>query len=287
MRAAALLLLLPLPMHSQAGTLGAAIDPKPFRYSRAVAESEPGLVSLTLDAAVLAHSHLEDLRLADAENRQIPYLREESPDPLVVELAAPDRVQDGDDPRGLSRYRLRMPYDILRPARLLIDTPAGVFERRVWLEGPRSPRGEPAWTTPSQLWRETDGSEPAPPLEVELPYGSKETVDVLVDEGDNAPLPLGRMRLHLDTWTLRFIHPGGKKVRLLYGHPNLGAPRYDLALLSAQLGPAPREVTLAPEPPARSDPDRMPRGLFWGALVAAVGVLLLVLVRPVRKEGTG
>jgi hypothetical protein len=275
---AAALLLLPLQLAAQ----GAELDPKPFRYARALEPTQPGPVSVILDAAVLAHSHLDDLRLVDAGNRQIPYVREVDSDPLIVELAAPERVQEEKDPKGLSRYRLKMPYETLPPAKLLIDTPARVFERRVWLEGPRSPRGKPAWGTPGHLWRETDPGSPAPPLELELPHGSGKTVDLLVDEGDNAPLPLGRMRLHLETWTLRFVHPG-KEVRLLYGHPNLGAPRYDLALLSSQVGPATREVTLAPEPAAHSDPARIPRGLFWGALVAAVAVLLLVLIRLMRE----
>jgi hypothetical protein len=76
----------------------------------------------------------------------------------------------------------------------------------------------------------------------------------------------------------------------LYGRNDLGEPRYDLSLIAAQLDPTEaREVTLAPEPAAdrTNDPARVPRGLFWGALVAAVAVLLLVLARLVREEGTG
>lgn len=283
MKVAVLLLLLPflsLPIHAQVGALGAELDPAPFRYARALVQSEPGQVSLTLDAAVLAHSHLNDVRLVDAKDRQIPYLREASAEPLVLGLAVPARAQEGE----LSRYRIRLPYANLPSGKLLIHTPAAVFERRVWLEGSRSRRGRTRWTGSSGLWRRTR-SDPSSPLELYLPSGSGETVDLVVDEGDNTPLPLGSIRLQLDTWTIRFLHPGGGGVRLLYGDPHRRAPRYDLTLLSSQLGPEAREVTLLPESPAGSDPARVPRGLFWGALVAAVAVLVLVLVRLMREAG--
>jgi hypothetical protein len=193
-------------------------------------------------------------------------------------------VEDG----ARSRYRLKMPHPRLPEARLIVDTAAGVFERSVHLEGPLSRRGKPEWIGAAWTWRHA-GPGPAPPLTLDVPANAGKTVDLVLDEGDNAPLPLGRMRLHLETWTLRFFHPGGRGVRLLYGRNDLGEPRYDLSLIAAQLDPTQaREVTLAPEPSAdRNDAARVPRGLFWGALVAAVAVLLLVLARLVREEGTG
>jgi hypothetical protein len=282
----ALLILLAVPLGAQspeAGRAGAPLDVERFRYAREVLQRKPGLASLILDEPVLAHSGLADLRIADAQGRQIPYLRERSADPLIVELPAPEKLEE----ERRSRYRLKMPHPRLPEGRLIVDTPAGVFERSVHLEGPLSRRGRPEWIGSSQTWRHT-GPGPAPPLTLEIPADAGKTVDLVLDEGDNAPLPLGRMRLHLETWTLRFFHPGGRGVRLLYGQDRLGEPRYDLSLIAAQLDPSwAREVTLAPEPAGdRGDPARVPRGLFWGALVAAVAVLLVVLARMVRKEGT-
>ena len=286
MRTAVLVLLVALPLAAQspeAGRAGAPLDVEEFRYAREVLQAEPGLAALTLDDAVLGHSHLGDLRIADAQGRQIPYLRERSPDPLIVELPAPELIED-----ARSRYRLKMPYPRLPGARLIVDTTAGVFERRVHLEGPLSRRGRPEWVDAARTWRHA-GPGPAQPLTLDIPANAGKTVDLVVDEGDNAPLPLGRMRLHLETWTLRFFHPGGRGVQLLYGRNDLGEPRYDLSLIAAQLDPTQaREVTLAPEPVADGkDSARVPRGLFWGALVAAVAVLLLVLARLLREEGTG
>lgn len=288
MRRSALLVLLALPLAAQspeAGRAGAPLDVEEFRYAREILQREPGLATLTLDDSALAHSHLGDLRIADSRGRQIPYLRERNPDPLIVELPAPERVED----ETRSRYRLTMPHPRLPEARLLVDTTAGVFERSIHLEGPLSRRGRPEWIGAARTWRHTE-SGPAPPLTLDVPDHAGKTVDLVLDEGDNAPLPLGRMRLHLETWTLRFFHPGGRGVRLLYGRDRLGEPRYDLSLIAAQLDPTrAREVTLAPEPPADrvNDPARVPRGLFWGALVGAVAVLLLVLARLVREEETG
>ena len=288
MKRSVLLVLLALPLAGQspeAGRAGAPLDVEAFRWAREIVQVEQGLVALTLDETVLAHSGLGDLRIVDAEGRQIPYLRERSPDPLIVELAAPEKVED----EVRSRYRLKMPYPRLSEARLIVDTTAGVFERNVHLEGPLSRRGRPEWVGAVWTWRHA-GPGPAPPLTLDVPADAGKTVDLVLDEGDHAPRPLGRMRLHLETWTLRFFHPGGRGVRLLYGRNDLGEPRYDLSLIAAQLDPTQaREVTLAPEPPAdrTNDPARVPRGLFWGALVAAVAVLLLVLARLVREEGTG
>ncbi|MES1243378.1 MAG: hypothetical protein ABUT39_17335 [Acidobacteriota bacterium] len=288
-RAAFLVLLLaaPVPAQMDVGEAGAPLEIGEFRYERKVLPGPPGQVTLTLDAAVLAHSSLDDLRLADLKGRQIPYLLEEAPKPLRLDLPEPERV--GGEPRWRSRYRLRLPYPNLPASRLLIETPAGVFERPVELEGPRSRRGEPRWRSSPGVWRHTDRRSPTPPLALDLPNGSGATVDLLLDEGDNAPLKLGRLRLEVPTRRLRFFHPGGDGVRLLYGRKGLRAPRYDLSLVASQLDPArAREARLGrePSPGEVTDGTRVPRGVFWGALGTAVVVLLLVLARLLQDEGT-
>lgn len=294
MKPAALLIFAALPLAAQspeAGRAGAPLDVDSFRYAREIVQMEQGLAALTLDETVLAHSRLGDLRIVDAEGRQIPYLRERSPDPLILELREPVLSEDDSDPRDprrRSRHHLDLPHRTLPPSRLVVDTAADVFERTIHVEGERSRRGEARWSTAPVVWRDSQPGMPASPLEVELPSNPGETVYLVVDEGDNSPLPISRPRLHLETWTLRFFHPGGE-LKLLYGRRDLGEPRYDLTLIASQLDPArAREVTLAPEPAAerKADPVGVPRGLFWGALVAAVAVLLLVLARLVREEGT-
>ena len=101
MKRSALLALLALPLAAQspeAGRAGAPLEVESFRHAREIVQVEQGLVALTLDETVLAHSGLGDLRIVDAEGRQIPYLRERSPDPLIVELRGPALSEDDSDP---------------------------------------------------------------------------------------------------------------------------------------------------------------------------------------------
>jgi hypothetical protein len=267
-----------------AGAAGAPLDRDEFRYARRIGARAPGLATLTLDPAALAHGSLDDLRIADAGGRQIPYLLEQRAEPLVLRLAAPEPLPEGRG--GESRYRLRLPYAALPAATLVLTTPGRVFEREVRLLRPDRRRGRSlAWAT----WRHDEPGLPAPPLELALPARAGSVLDLIVDEGDNAPLPLGPPQLRLDTWRLRFFHPGGEGLQLLYGRDGLGPPRYDLGLLAPRLrGAEASEVTLGPEPPGEEDGaggSVATRNLFWVSLVAAVLVLLLVLARLMREQG--
>ena len=58
---------------------------------------------------------------------------------------------------------------------------------------------------------------------------------LVVDEGDNAPLPMTKARLLLPSYRLRFYHAGNAPLRLVYGRTDLQPPQYDLALLAPQV----------------------------------------------------
>jgi hypothetical protein len=147
---------------------------------------------------------------------------------------------------------------------------------------------EPEERTVAQAaWRHADPETPAPQLILDLPSGPTTRYDLLVEEGDNAPLPLDPPRLLLPANRLRFFSPEGASLELLYGQPDLASPRYDLALLAPRLlGESAHEVTLAPEGHREAEPDTEATGrkIFWGALVGAVVVLLLVLGRMLRGQ---
>ncbi len=86
---------------------------------------------------------------------------------------------------------------------------------------------------------------------------------------------------------LRFFYLEGARLKLLYGQPGLPSPRYDLSLLAPRLqGEAAHEMTLGPELPQRIEPQAIgsEKKIFWGALVGAVLVLLLVLGKILRKS---
>ena len=190
-----------------------------------------------------------------------------------------------------SRYRLRLPYATLPALRLVIGTPARVFERHVlvWVERP-SEQGLPAGTAElaSADWRHAEPESPAPPLVLSLPAPGSAELSLSIDEGDNTPLPLERATILLPSYRIRFFGSAGQPVRLLYGQPELSTPRYDLALLATRLvGAAAHELTLAPD---KAPTPAVPAGapvearLFWGILVLAVAAFLVIIVRLMKKE---
>lgn len=269
---------------------GAQLDPGKFRDRRPIPASPPGLTALLLDAAVLSRSKdLADVRIADAKGRQIPYLVERQSAPLSLPLPALARRAKQGDPPSLSRYPVELPYPALPSARLVLATSARVFDREVRLvEVPMAGRKErepEERTVARTAWRHADPETPAPQLTLELPGRAAARYDLLVEEGDNDPLPLAPPRLLLPADRLRFFYPAGASLQLLYGQPGLAPPRYDLALLAPRLlGETAREIALGPERRRSPEPDAEATGrkIFWGALVGAVLVLLLVLGRMLR-----
>jgi hypothetical protein len=107
-----------------------------------------------------------------------------------------------------------------------------------------------------------------------------------VEEGDNRALEVSHAELLLPASRLRFFRANDGDLTLLYGRGDLAAPRYDLALLAPRLvGMVADEVTLGPEvvgslPVA---PSTAPKSAFWAALVVAVLVLLVLIVRLISK----
>ena len=287
----------PLPALSA----GALLDRRPFRYRREIPPAPPGLAALLLDAAVLSRSaELADLRIADAQGRQIPYLLERRDEPLTLAVPALTRRAREGDPPSLSRYPIELPYPALPAARLVLATPARVFERDVRLVEIREATGNPRDARQSESgertvaqasWRHADPDAPTPELTLDLPSGLGTHLALLVEEGDNAPLPLTAPRLLLPANRLRFFTPAAAaapatgRLELLYGQPALAAPRYDLSLLAPRLlGEAAHEIALGAEPRRAQEPDlaALQRKIFWGALVGAVLVLLLILARLLR-----
>ena len=102
----------------------------------------------------------------------------------------------------------------------------------------------------------------------------------MIDEGDNAPLPIASAELLLPSYALRFVNPGSP-LTLLYGNPAAPPPRYDLALLAPRLfGESSHEVTLAAGTPSDDDgTTSRERKVFWVVIAAAAVVLLLTLTR--------
>jgi hypothetical protein len=281
---------------------GAVLNTDSFLYARRIPDSRPGLNALRLDPAVLAHSRMSDLRIAGADKRQVPYLIEKQDEPLTVELPYPEktaaprsRAAGGKQASGsASYYRLRLPYVNLPAARLVLTTTSRVFRRELALlleKDPSDQRQDP-WThrMVSTTWSHADPDTPTPPLLLQLT--SMPTTEALleVEEGDNSPLPLESASLLLPSYRLRFFRTAGASLVLYYGDSNLGAPRYDLALLTPHLiGEAAEEITFGPENgavPGQAAQYAVQTIIFWIILGLAVVVLLALIARLVRTSAS-
>jgi len=269
--------------------VGSVVEPKTFRYSRPLPPAT-GLVILPLDADVLAHTRdLVDVRIIDRTNHQVPYVVERRDEPLKLQIAVPAREESE---HGTSRYRIHLPFDTLPSgSRMVVRTNARVFERQVHLTRVGDERrGREEADLAEADWKNVDPDTPAAPLTFDAPlYGSSD-VDLLVSEGDNAPLPIASIELLQPSYALRFEHPGGP-LTLLYGSSAASAPVYDLALLAPRILTEPAtEIAIGKPPHATAPVAPNERKYFWIAIAAAAVILLGLLARliaPALREEPG
>jgi len=282
-------------------TVGASLDPAVFRYRRAIPPGDAGLMALPLDAAVLSHSagapaSFADVRVIDAASRQVPYLVERAAEPLSIDLRlerlsqAPGWLNAGTSKPSV--YRVTWPFERLPSPRLVLTTSARVFQRSLTVGIEREPdhRHRDPWveTLAQTGWAHADQDRPASALTIPLPSVDARELLVIVEEGDNTPLPIAAARVLLPAYRLRFFREQGAALRLAYGRSDLAPPRYDLALLAPQLlGAAVTEIVADAEGPQSADAAAAPlvsSRLFWGFLAVAVLVLVGLIVRLLKKE---
>jgi len=276
---------------------GAQLDTSGFRYQRPLAAGDAGLAVLPLDAAALAHSQgplrsFADLRLVDESGAQIPYLLERRGDRLSMDLqlgAATPEAGELQERRSGNRsfYRITLPFEDLPGPVIALHTTSVVFRRRVQVGVERPPdrrrRSMSFQQLTESVWEHRDAETPPPPLELALPLERSRQLLLIVDEGDNRPLPITGVRLLLPGWQLRFRRPAGS-VRLLYGKDDITEPHYDVASLApASMRGEAREVAADAERNADAPGPIVSPRAFWVGLAAAVVLLLGVLVRLISS----
>ena len=186
------------------------------------------------------------MRLLNGSNQQIPYVLERRNEPLSIDLPIrpASNVQSQEltsqpGSRQRSVYVVTLPYSNLPASTLVVETSARVFQRTVRIGIDRPPdrnRREPYFDVRSgETWRHADEHTPARPLPLRVETMPETEILVVVDEGDNAPLPLTKARLLLPSYRLRFFHAGQSLPRLAYGRDDLQPPQYDLALLAPRV----------------------------------------------------
>jgi hypothetical protein len=194
--------------------------------------------------------------------------------------------------RQRSVYVVTLPYANLPTSSLVLETSARVFQRTVRIGLDRQPdrsRREAYFDVrAAETWRHADEQTPARPLLLRVDTMPETQLFLVVDEGDNAPLPITKARLLLPSYRLRFFHAGNAVLNMAYGRDDLQPPQYDLALLAPRvMGARATEISAAPAgsaAPSSAESFASPR-TFWVVLTGAVLALLALIVRLIRGQG--
>jgi hypothetical protein len=268
---------------------GATVDPRLYSHRRTLGLAPPasGLVRLRLSPEDLgvARDDLADLRVVDTESRQWPYLLERDATRETIEVETNGALREGRQ----SRYRLGLPVGTSRLDQVQLDAEAEVVDRAYRLvvvsPGPLS-RSEKVLA--SGRFRRTPGSRQ--PFTISFSPQPFSGLDLVIDDGDEAPLRIHDIRGRSLVTTLLLAAPAGQ-YRLLVGQADDAAPEYELAALQGRLSG--QEVGVVHPGPLESNPDfelgaRLTTGstgqrtLVWlvlGVAVVALGLLTLRLAR--------
>jgi Protein of unknown function (DUF3999) len=119
---------------------------------------------------------------------------------------------------------------------------------------------------------------------------SAATVEVIVENGNDMPLPITTVRLEMRQRKLCFDAPASEPLTLYYGDPALTAPQYDYARLfstagsmhTAEMGQEQKNPIYQPRPDTRPMTERHPE-LLWIALLAVICSLGVVAVHSSKR----
>jgi hypothetical protein len=280
---------------------GASVDASRWRAARRLDVSgDEDVYTMLLTPADVSYLRADaaDLRVVDEADRQVPYVIEPraSRRPVTLSIArtsgdgattgrssyrlALDEAQSGLAVRGLELEFAERFFN--RPATIFVGSPADRQRRLRY---------------PVTLASERPDDQ-ASPVRVELSAADVREIELVVEDGDNAPLSLTGARALVDVPRVTFkAQPG--TYRLLLGNPDAEAPRYDLAALR-------QEVLAYSAVPLAIDEERAPQvnpafrrrlgdfareapptPVLWATLGAAVLALLYLTRRALRQPAAG
>ena len=142
----------------------------------------------------------------------------------------------------------------------------------------------------TQAGREIHEQQLSIPATIGSNLQSAATVEVAVENGNDAPLPITAVRLEMRERKLCFDAPTSEPLTLYYGDPDLIAPQYDYARLfstagsvrTAELGSEQRNPVYRSRPDTRPITERHPE-LLWIALLAVICSLGVVAVHSSKR----
>jgi len=278
----------PAPALAYAMHPGAELDTRPYSHQRLleVAPSAEGLARLRLTPEDLAiiRPDLADLRVVDPESRQWAYLLEPGAATATVAL-------DLAGQRSVNRhttYHLQSAVGPITATRLELELAAPFFDRAFELKT-RATGHDVRQLDRGRLIRHQ--GDPRPQV-LRLPAERFEELELIVEDGDDAPLELTRAEASIPVADLFMAAPAGAYT-LLLGFPDAEAPRYELERVRPTvLAAAPGRIASHPleESPAFSASARlgsstgMQQILLWLAIGIAVLVLVVLTLRLARQE---
>ena len=286
----------PLPF---APARGAAVEPGRWRFQRRLnLEGAEDLRCLILgpDDIAVARGDLGDIRLVDAQSRQVPYVLEAG----VVEARVPFELRrtTGLGARSsLSRYRLSLKdaptgRALSLPVHAIeLDVAEGFFERRGRILVDAGDRRGERIVWEGSLRRAAGTEAPAAaPISIATAGERLSEVELQIDEGDNAPLSLGAARALVRVPRLTFKASSGE-YRLLLGNRDASGPRYDMAGLrqevlaysAVRVEAGSREANPSYRRLFSEHLEAAPSTLvLWTTLLLAAALLLLLTARVLR-----
>lgn len=267
---------------------GAPIDPRLYSHRRRVevTPSPEGLAGIEIDTGDLAvlRQDMADLRIIDEEARQWAYLRQDRSRTVDVELTpAGHRVED-----RWSHYSFEVSDPPMTVGRLRILTDAPFFDRDFRLRATLED-GKERNLAQGRLFRRLGDPRP---VRLDFSQARVVSLELLVNDGDDAPLALGSVSARIPVPNLYLAaDPGAYEV--LMGFPGAQPPHYELEKIRSTVLAVPAAaVTLGPleDNPLFSAALRlseaadMQKYLLWAVLGFAVIVLVLMTLRAARQE---
>ncbi|CAN5563276.1 hypothetical protein BH10ACI4_BH10ACI4_14010 [soil metagenome] len=210
---------------------------------------------------------------------------------FTTALTIPTVQQKGRQTVGTVSLPARLPIE--RISFVLAPSFKGNFSRDVHVSAHAS--GETATETASgtiqrvhltEAGREIRQQQLSVPAVLGANLQERATLEVAVNNGDDAPLPITAILLEMRQRKLCFDASSAARPELFYGDAALPTPQYDFTrlfspsahMLQAQLGPEQRNAAYRVRPDTRSMTERHP-DLIWVVLLIVICVLAVVALR--------
>ncbi len=279
---------------------GSVVDASRFRFSRPVTGAGIVRLELPFDVVLNARAGLSDLRLLDAQGRQIPYVQDRGAHVKVLEGLVETREEVG----TLSRIFLKLPGARMPIGAISLESPNHSFSRSV-----RVFTGE---GTGRRLLADS-GWEGQQKGRSRRMIGLQTTAEtgllIEIDHGDNAPITIDKVIVYVPTLALLARLPEGG-VTMVYGdvadiqgkvqgpfrrlreqgwQEPIKSPHYDAYVLAGRLMGEPTSTALLGEAVERivepSEQDRGAATVGVGVLVLGLLALMGWLLKDLRSGG--